>query len=221
LVNCVGRIETDSCILSMQGASTSMQLYSRRYLVSFFTFLSLFQIIEHLEAKMRSAPLALASAACTYAACARAADSLADVCTSAYVAAHFPAVDFYSGITLNPDSVVASPVYNASVTGNTFFPDSVFDYCSVEFTYSHDGLDDEVVVTYWLPSPDKFENRFLATGGEWPYMTLGPIPLHDTINSICPRRRLRYQLTAWILTRGYYLRSRCRTDRWWLWLLCQ
>ncbi|KIV86639.1 hypothetical protein PV11_02239 [Exophiala sideris] len=90
---------------------------------------------------------------------------LDDICTSSYLAAHFPAVDFYPGITLDPGSIAASVVLNASVMGNVFYPDITFDYCDVNFTYSHNGLGDSVVLTYWLPSPSNFENRFLATGG--------------------------------------------------------
>ncbi|KAH8657928.1 feruloyl esterase-like protein B precursor [Xylariales sp. PMI_506] len=91
--------------------------------------------------------------------------SLADVCTPTYVADHLPEAGFYNGLTIDSSSVTANPVTNASVTGNVFYPDSTFDYCNVTFTYSHDGLDDEVVLTVWLPAPENFQNRFLATGG--------------------------------------------------------
>jgi tannase len=115
---------------------------------------------------MRLSLLAIAYLASGFASSYASALSLADVCTPSYVSAHLPAADFYTGITLNTANVTASPVYNASVTDNTFFPDAVFDYCSVVLVYSHDGLDDEVVLTYWLPAPDEFESRYLSTGGE-------------------------------------------------------
>ena len=91
--------------------------------------------------------------------------TLNDICTSTYLATHFPDVDFYAGITLEPDSITANAVYNASSTGNYFFPDVTFDYCNVTFKYSHNGRDDSVLLTYWLPTPATFGNRFLATGG--------------------------------------------------------
>jgi tannase len=93
------------------------------------------------------------------------AATLNDVCRPSYVRAHLPAPGFYPGVSLDPSSVNANPVTQVSVTGNDFFPDATFDYCNVSFTYSHDGLDDEVALTYWLPAPGKFQNRFLATGG--------------------------------------------------------
>ncbi|KAH8648441.1 tannase [Xylariales sp. PMI_506] len=100
------------------------------------------------------------------ASCVRATTpTLADVCTAAYVKAHLPAANFYSGIALNASSVTATAVYNASSAGSYFFPTETFDYCSVELTYSHTGLGDEVVLTFWLPAPADFKNRYLATGG--------------------------------------------------------
>lgn len=131
-----------------------------------------FQDEGHPGAKMRSLLFTVAFVASTCVASgtcavAPAADSLADVCTSSYVTAHLPAADFYPGITLDTVDVTVTPVYNATVTDQNFFPDATFDYCSVVLTYSHNGLNDEVVVTYWLPAPDKFENRYLSTGGMW------------------------------------------------------
>lgn len=97
------------------------------------------------------------------------ATSLADVCTSSYAAAHLPASGFYGDYALAVDtsSVTANPVYNYSVgaTYSDFFPAATFDYCNVTFTYSHEDRDDSVLLTLWLPTPDKFENRWLSTGG--------------------------------------------------------
>lgn len=115
---------------------------------------------------MRPSLLAIAYLTSGFALSCASALSLADVCTPSYVGAHLPTADFHSGITLNTVNVTVSPVYNASVTDNAFFPDAVFDYCSVVLIYSHDGLDDEVVLTYWLPAPDAFKNRYLSTGGK-------------------------------------------------------
>lgn len=92
------------------------------------------------------------------------ATSLSDVCTTTYAKAALPA-NAYPGTTIDSSSLTAEAYYNASFTDETMFPDATFDVCNVTFAYSHDGRDDRVLVTYWLPSPDKFQNRFLATGG--------------------------------------------------------
>lgn len=93
------------------------------------------------------------------------AATLDDVCTSSYVQASLPSDGFYLGITVDPSSVVANPVTNVSVSGENFFPDATFDYCNVTFAYSHNGRNDQVLVTYWLPAPASFKNRYLSTGG--------------------------------------------------------
>ncbi|ORY67033.1 Tannase/feruloyl esterase [Pseudomassariella vexata] len=111
---------------------------------------------------MRSAVwTTIASAALT---CVQAL-TLDDVCTPSYVSAHLPSDGFYESITINSVSVTANPVTNVSVSDQTFYPDAVFDYCNVTFTYSHVGLNDTVLLTYWLPDPNKFQNRYLSTGG--------------------------------------------------------
>lgn len=45
------------------------------------------------------------------------------------------------------------------------YPNGVYDYCSVTFSYAHAGRGDSVVLTLWLPTPDNFQNRWLSTGG--------------------------------------------------------
>lgn len=91
------------------------------------------------------------------------------VCTSSYVAAHLPASGYYGdyAISVNTDSVTANPVTNYTVgpVDSPMFPAANFDYCNVTFTYSHDGRGDAVLLTFWLPTPDAFQNRYLATGG--------------------------------------------------------
>ncbi|KKY20117.1 putative tannase subunit [Phaeomoniella chlamydospora] len=81
-----------------------------------------------------------------------------------YAQAHLPSDDIYPGITIDASSVSASPVTNYSVSGQYFYPDDTFGYCNVNVSYSHDGLEDTVALT-WLPTPDKFQNRWLSTGG--------------------------------------------------------
>lgn len=111
---------------------------------------------------MRASQLATAGAA--YATTVYAA-SLADVCTTSYARSALPCNDTYHGISIDASSVSASAFYNASVSDVNFYPDAVFDYCNVTFAYSHNGENDRVQVTYWLPAPSDFQNRFLATGG--------------------------------------------------------
>jgi tannase len=82
------------------------------------------------------------------------------------VTAHLPPADIYPGISMIDSFVSANPVYSAAVKdANFFYPNAVFDYCNVSFSYSHDGLNDTVVLTYWLPAPGNFQNRYLSTGG--------------------------------------------------------
>lgn len=92
------------------------------------------------------------------------AASLSDVCTTSYAQAALP-VDFYPGITINSSSVSTSLVTNDTVS-NVFYPTTTIDYCNVTFAYSHNGITGDVVhVSYWLPPPDSFQNRYVSTGG--------------------------------------------------------
>ncbi|KAI9694812.1 MAG: hypothetical protein M1822_000428 [Bathelium mastoideum] len=91
--------------------------------------------------------------------------TLQNVCTTSHVTASLPAGNFYPGIIIDPSSVKVGVVTNASVSNQDFFPDAIFDYCNVTFAYSHNGLDDQVLLNYWLPSPSEFKNRYLSTGG--------------------------------------------------------
>lgn len=73
-----------------------------------------------------------------------------------YAQASLPANGFYMGITIDSTSVSATPVTNTSVSGQIKFPDAVFDDCNVIYAYSHDGENDQVLVDYWLPTPDGY-----------------------------------------------------------------
>lgn len=114
------------------------------------------------QSEMRSYFLSLAATAL---ATVVQAATLNRLCTSTYVQASLPPTDFYLGTTIDPSSVTASPVTNASVSSQNFYPDAVFDYCNVTFAYTHNGRDDLVNVNYWLPTPANFKNRYLSTGG--------------------------------------------------------
>lgn len=96
---------------------------------------------------------------------AAAATSLADVCTTSHVRSALPANGTLFGLSMTPSSVTANPVYNASTSGQLFFPNATYDYCNVTFSYTHNGRGDNVNLQYWLPSPAKFQKRFLATSG--------------------------------------------------------
>ncbi|MCJ1250737.1 hypothetical protein MMC30_007965 [Trapelia coarctata] len=92
---------------------------------------------------MRSAFWALnpaASVAIVYGA------TLDEVCTSSYAQASLPFNGFYLGITIDPSSLVVTPVTNVEVRDENLYPNAVFDYCN-------------------LPTPGNFQNRYLATGG--------------------------------------------------------
>ncbi|KAL9105323.1 MAG: hypothetical protein Q9227_009490 [Pyrenula ochraceoflavens] len=93
------------------------------------------------------------------------ASSLQNICTTAFVQSSLPPAETYPEISIDSSSVNTNAVFNASVTGSQTFPDAIVDYCDVAFTYSHDGRDDQVLVRYWLPSPESFQNRYLSTGG--------------------------------------------------------
>ncbi|KAJ5644958.1 tannase [Penicillium longicatenatum] len=94
------------------------------------------------------------------------AASLKDVCTTTYVGNVLPASDKFQGLTLHPASITANAVYNASTTDEDDWPDVYgYDYCNVTMAYSHNGIkDDEVLLEFWLPAPEKFQNRWLFTG---------------------------------------------------------
>ncbi|PYI00061.1 tannase and feruloyl esterase [Aspergillus ellipticus CBS 707.79] len=95
------------------------------------------------------------------------ATSLSSLCTSDYVTSVLPtsADDIPSGITIDTSSVTASTFTNYSVTDATFWEDVNINFCEISFAYTHQNQDDRVVVQYWMPSPDAFNGRFLATGG--------------------------------------------------------
>lgn len=91
--------------------------------------------------------------------------SLAEVCTTAYATAALPAADFLDGITLDTSSVTTALVTN-STTSNDWYITETIAYCNITIAYSHNGIPDDVVhVSLWVPEPDKFQNRYVTTGG--------------------------------------------------------
>ncbi|KAJ5679803.1 tannase subunit [Penicillium macrosclerotiorum] len=93
------------------------------------------------------------------------ASSLRDVCTTSRAKAAVPLDGLLPGIVTTNSVVSANPVYNVSVSGEPYYPDSTFDYCNVTMTYSHHGKTDKVLLNFWLPAPEKFRNRWVSTGG--------------------------------------------------------
>ncbi|KAK2871950.1 hypothetical protein FQN49_002677 [Arthroderma sp. PD_2] len=53
--------------------------------------------------------------------------------------------------------VPPSPLFDPNVTS--------IDICSVDVTLTHEGVNDKVLVTVWLPLREKWNGRFQATGG--------------------------------------------------------
>ena len=91
--------------------------------------------------------------------------TLNDICTANYARGVLPDAHVLPGITIDPSSVQATLVKNASVSSE-WYPSSTIDYCNITFAYSHNNIDnDKVHVTYWLPSPSAFRNRYVSTGG--------------------------------------------------------
>jgi tannase len=91
--------------------------------------------------------------------------TLTDICKSSYARATLPNNSVLPGITIDPASVETTLVNNTSVSSD-WFPTATITYCNVTFAYSHNGsANDKVHVTYWLPSPSTFKNRYVSTGG--------------------------------------------------------
>lgn len=91
---------------------------------------------------------------------------LSSLCTIPYVKSVLPTPASVEGLVLLPDSVTSNPVTNYSIAASWQTPgkDSI-DFCNVTVSYTHPGTDDTVNLWFWLPSPDAFQNRFLANGG--------------------------------------------------------
>ncbi|KAF3759895.1 hypothetical protein M406DRAFT_65281 [Cryphonectria parasitica EP155] len=91
--------------------------------------------------------------------------SLEDVCDSAYVESRLPASDFIMGITIDPLSITTNLTFGYTADFE-WYPTTTIDYCNLTFAYSHNGIaGDQVHVSYWLPAPSDFKNRYLSTGG--------------------------------------------------------
>lgn len=109
----------------------------------------------------RNTSLLLAAAAVT-----AQASTLQDICSVSYIQGALPAVDAFPGITIDASSVSTALTVNSSLAESDWNTAATISYCNVTFAYSHNGIPDDIVhVSYWVPSPSEFENRYLSTGG--------------------------------------------------------
>ncbi|KAI4864436.1 feruloyl esterase-like protein B precursor [Hypoxylon rubiginosum] len=93
------------------------------------------------------------------------AATFADYCTTDYAASVLPVQDLGLGIAIDAESVSAALTVNKSVSSQ-WYESAVIDYCNVTFAYSHNGLANDIVhVSYLVPPPEKFTNRYVSTGG--------------------------------------------------------
>lgn len=78
---------------------------------------------------------------------------LSEVCAQSYVQASLPSDDLILGVTIDPTSVVASPVTNASVSNPDYYPNGTIAFCNVTFAYSHNGAKRQGSGLILPPSP--------------------------------------------------------------------
>jgi tannase len=81
------------------------------------------------------------------------ATSLRSACTVSHIRESLPEGGYILGVTFDHSSVTVNPVYNASHSGEVFFPDATINYCNVTFSYTHTGSDQSVILGYYMPSP--------------------------------------------------------------------
>ncbi|KAL3452718.1 tannase and feruloyl esterase-domain-containing protein [Aspergillus insuetus] len=93
------------------------------------------------------------------------AATLGDVCTSKYIKSVLPDSQIIESLIIDPSSITASAVYNASIPDNPFYPAATISFCNVTFAYAHPGKNDRVLLNFWLPTPEDFKNRWFSTGG--------------------------------------------------------
>lgn len=79
-----------------------------------------------------------------------ATQTLASLCTVAYVQSILPATNFIEGVAVNVDSVAASAVTNYTVAASDgMLGGSGYDFCNVTFSYTHTGLNDTVSLPFY------------------------------------------------------------------------
>ncbi|TEY63540.1 hypothetical protein BOTCAL_0154g00080 [Botryotinia calthae] len=116
---------------------------------------------------MRRSITALATFATSASVATTITESLVQLCTDANVKAALPADGTFAGITMVSSLTSANVVYNAadSVLGGegTTGP---WTHCNATVYYTHTGSNDSVFISYALPAPSAFKNRFYVQGGQ-------------------------------------------------------
>lgn len=95
--------------------------------------------------------------------------TLDSICNSDYLTSTLP-YEVLTGLSLDPSSLIVETVTNYTLTSSSVEtgangPNATYEFCNVTFAYSHDGRSDRVLVNYFLPPYDSFQNRYLSTGG--------------------------------------------------------
>lgn len=85
--------------------------------------------------------------------------SLDDICEVSYIQSTLP---YNAGVGIQLDNTSISLAIVSNYTG---LDSNQYNFCSLNFTYSHAGRGDKVQLNYWLPDPSQFKNRYLSTGG--------------------------------------------------------
>jgi len=88
-----------------------------------------------------------------------------DICTTAHAKSALPESGFVNVLSMKPSTVTTAPLYNASVPGQYFYAGAIFENCDVTFAYSYTGRNNPFWLELWLLAPEKFQNRWLSTGG--------------------------------------------------------
>ncbi|KAK4121996.1 tannase and feruloyl esterase [Parathielavia appendiculata] len=110
-------------------------------------------------------PLALAGAFMSAVAAAKTPKSLSDICTPNYARSALRDIHVLSNITIDLSSVETTLTTNSSVSSE-WYPSATISFCNLTLGYSHTAIpNDKVHVTYWLPAPSAFKNRYVSTGG--------------------------------------------------------
>jgi tannase len=90
--------------------------------------------------------------------------TLDELCDTAYIQSALP-TDFAGIVFDNASITVAIQNYTSAGTS--------YNYCNLTMAYGHAGLNDTILVNYWLPEPASFSNRYLSTGGGGPAINSG------------------------------------------------
>ena len=82
--------------------------------------------------------------------------TLDDICTTSYIGSALPTN--LTGLNFDPTLIETAVQNYTSGSSN-------YSYCNVTLAYAHEGLNDQVLVNFWLPEPSTFQDRYLSQGG--------------------------------------------------------